>query len=104
MIKNYVPLRDAKKIHVVELTHLFGENKLVTRHRIKGESSGEILASYADKDSSWLSDEFDAIEGILCYNTNNDTVKVVIGNSVVALPADKLYRHLVAVEIVDVED
>ena len=32
MIKNYVPLRDAKKVHVVELTHLFGGNKLVTRH------------------------------------------------------------------------
>lgn len=36
MIKNYVPLRDAKKVHVVKLTHLFGGNKLVTRHYMQG--------------------------------------------------------------------
>ena len=51
MIKNYVPLRDAKKIHVVELTPLFGENKLVTRHYMQGDSAAEILAIYADEDS-----------------------------------------------------
>ena len=72
MIKNYVPLRDAKKIHVVELTHLFGENKLVTRHYMQGDSTAEILAIYTDEDSSWLSDDFEPAEGTIRYDDTND--------------------------------
>lgn len=102
MIKNYVPLRDVKKIHVVELTHLFGENKLVTRHYMQGDSAAEILAIYADEDSSWLSDDFESVEGTLYYSDQNDIVNVVIGDVTVTVRGGQLASHLVAIEVVEV--
>ena len=102
MIKNYVPLRDAKKVHVVELTHLFGENKLVTRHYMQGDSAAEILAIYADEDSSWLSDDFEIVEGTLYYSDQNDIVNVVIGDVTVIVRGGQLASHLVGIEVAEV--
>ena len=92
MIKNYVPLRDAKKVHVVELTHLFGGNKLVTRHYMQDDSAAEILAVYTDEDSSWLSDDFEPVEGT-----------ITAGDVTLTVHRNKLANYLVGIEIVDVQ-
>lgn len=103
MIKNYAPLRDAKKVHVVELTHLFGGNKLVTRHYMQDDSAAEILALYTDKDSSWLSDDFEQVEGAIHYDNINDAVDVTVGDVTLTIRGDKLANYLVGIEIVDVQ-
>lgn len=103
MIKNYVPLRDAKKVYVVELTHLFGGNKLVTRHYMQDDSAAEILAVYTDEDSSWLSDDFEPVEGTILYDGINDVVDVTAGDVTLTVHRDKLANYLVGIEIVDVQ-
>lgn len=104
MITNYQPAESSGKTIGVVLTHLFGEAKLVTRHYTEhdNESAAEILGYYTNKNSIWLSDDFEALKGRIYYNDADDIVTVVIDNEVISLPGEKLANHLVGVEIVEV--
>ena len=104
MINNYQPAKSKGKTIGVVLTHLFDEAKLVTRHYMEHDdaSGAGILSYYTDKNSTWLSDDFEALKGGLYYNTTDDIVTVVIDNEAIYLPGEKLANHLVSVEIVEV--
>ena len=70
---------------------------------MQDDSAAEILAVYTDKDSSWLSDYFEPVEGTILYDDINDVVDVTAGDVTLTVRGDKLANYLVGIEIVDVQ-
>ena len=104
MLKEYYPYDiPFKNTHVVDMTYLFGKDKLVLRGRICGDCQGtNALENYIDYEGICIDETLEVVEGHFEYCEDDDTVDISFDGEIWNIDTRDMQRHLVKVEIVDV--
>ena len=108
MIKYYPDDIPFENTHIVEMTYLFGKDKLVLRGRISGDCQGvNAINHFSDYSGFNIDGTLEVVEGFFRYFDDEDdiyydTVDVSIDGQVCNMTASDMQRYLVKVEIVDV--
>lgn len=102
MLKTYEPEFVKYKTHFVELTHLFGDIIVVTKHKIYGNCTGtDILEAFSERDSLWLEEKYEIIKGGFEYNEEFDEIVVPINeHENMHICGADISKYLIKVEIV----
>lgn len=105
MLKSYYPDDiPFENTHTVEMTYLFGRDKLVLRGRIKGDCQGSTaLCDFADYEGISIDEKLEVIDGHFEYFEEDNTVDVSIDGEIWNIAPRDMQMHLVKVEIVDVK-